>query len=538
MSNDNLHAKLMERMAFMQLDAKGCQRIRNAKSIIERELPFALDKFYDRLRATPEVRSFFPTDAMITRAKNAQMGHWAAISSGDFDERYAAHVRAIGLAHARIGLEPRWYIGGYALILEHLIKSVVSEIWPKGFMHRGSQEAGHDAGATLASLVKAVFLDMDVAISVYLDAAQEANAKAEEAKAKERELVNSSIAAGLHKLAAKDMTFRMDANLPEVYRRLQEDFNAAVGQVEGALVEVVNGADAISIATREIAAAADDLSRRTEQQAASLEETTAAVREITGTVEKTANGAAQAHHLVSSATSEAEKSGEIVRSAVDAMGRIEKSSQDIGQIIGTIDEIAFQTNLLALNAGVEAARAGEAGRGFAVVASEVRALAQRSAEAAKEIKSLISSATSEVSAGVALVIDTGKALERIAVQVAEINKVMSEIAAGAAEQSSALKQVNVAIGQMDQDTQKNAAMVEETTAASHSLRQEAESLAHSVGRFQISGAHSKAADSLHQRANGLAHQTSRPALKTMAHSGGSAVRRLADAPHEESWEEF
>jgi methyl-accepting chemotaxis protein len=316
---------------------------------------------------------------------------------------------------------------------------------------------------------------MDVAISVYLEAAKEARLKGEaEAQAKERDMVANSIGAGLAKLAAKDLVSRITDNMPEAYHRLQQDFNAALAQLESAMADIANSAHTIGSTTQEIATAADDMSKRTEQQAASLEQTSAALEEVTVTVKKTAEGAAHATAIIGTTKSEAETSGEIVHRAVDAMGRIEKSSREISQIVGVIDEIAFQTNLLALNAGVEAARAGDAGRGFAVVAFEVRALAQRSAEAAKEIKALISASTSEVKQGVELVDQTGKALEKIVGQVADINRVIMEIANGTREQATALAEVNVAVGQLDQNTQKNAAMFEETTAATHSLRRETE----------------------------------------------------------------
>jgi len=535
----NLNIK--ERMEFVQLESSSCEEIRGLKPIILRELPIGLDKFYSRVLATPEVRHFFATDAHVAGAKKAQLGHWGAICSGNLDERYAANARAIGQTHARIGLEPRWYIGGYAVILEHLINSVVSELWPKKLMQRASRNAGDEAGAAIGSLVKAVLLDMDLAISVYLEAAEEMRIKGEEeAKAKERGIVANSIGAAMAQLAAKDMTYRMTEDMPAAYESLQQNFNAAMTQLEAALAEVASGAASIASSTQEIAAAADDLSRRTEQQAANLEETTAAISEITETVRKTAAGTGQAHDLVSSARADAENSREVVRAAVEAMSQIEKSSQNIGQIIATIDEIAFQTNLLALNAGVEAARAGEAGRGFAVVASEVRALAQRSAEAAREIKGLISASASEISNGVSLVVRTGETLERIATQVVEINGVVSEIASGAKEQSIALQQVNVAISHMDQDTQKNAAMVEETTAASHSLREDAENLARSVGKFQISGAQTKATvkEAARPGAGRLALQASRPPLRAVVRNDASAVRKLPEARSQERWEEF
>jgi methyl-accepting chemotaxis protein len=301
----------------------------------------------------------------------------------------------------------------------------------------------------------------------------------------ERAVVANSIGAALSKLAAKDMTYRMPADIPQAYRKLQADFNDAIGQLEETMQSVTGSTAAIQSGTREISTASDDLSRRTEQQAASLEETAAALDEITATVKKSAEGANHAREVVAVADGDAKKSAIVVREAVEAMDAIAKSASQISQIIGVIDEIAFQTNLLALNAGVEAARAGDAGRGFAVVASEVRALAQRSAEAAKEIKGLISTSTTQVDHGVRLVAETGKSLERIMSQVAEINEVVGEIAAGAKEQATALQEVNTAINQMDQATQQNAAMVEQSTAASHSLSQETTQLSGLIGQFQV-----------------------------------------------------
>ncbi|HEY8261686.1 MAG TPA: methyl-accepting chemotaxis protein [Methylosinus sp.] len=342
----------------------------------------------------------------------------------------------------------------------------------------------------------------------------------------EREASLDAIGGGLHALAERNLTFRLSNAVPEAYRRLQDDFNAAITQLETALARVAGSAGAIGSGSSQIAAAADDLSRRTEQQAASLEQTAAALEEITVTVKKSAEGAVHASEVVGATKTEAERSGAIVRRAVEAMGRIEKSSREIGQIIGVIDEIAFQTNLLALNAGVEAARAGEAGKGFAVVASEVRALAQRSAEAAKEIKGLIQTSTVEVEQGVDLVGETGKALETIVGQVAEIDNVVTDIAAGAREQATSLAEVNTAVGQMDQNTQKNAAMVEETTAASHSLRRETEELMRAVASFRLG----------ENGAPARPQGAQRPAMKTMARAGGGAAVR--EAAPEDEWAEF
>jgi methyl-accepting chemotaxis protein len=294
--------------------------------------------------------------------------------------------------------------------------------------------------------------------------------------------------------------------------------------------------------TDEIRAASDDLARRTEQQAASLEETAAALDEITAAVRKTAQGAEAARNVVSTAKLDAEHSGAVVHDAIAAMSKIETSSQEITQIIGVIDEIAFQTNLLALNAGVEAARAGESGRGFAVVAQEVRALAQRSADAAKEIKTLISVSTEQVGSGVDLVGQTGAALDRIVSQVVQLDSSVREIAASAQEQATGLQQINSAINHMDQTTQQNAAMVEESTAASHALSQETEELARLVARFEIGA---EAASPRRMAGPAPATRAARPpqpmlkAISTRA-GGGGALRKPSAAPASArpDWEEF
>jgi len=293
------------------------------------------------------------------------------------------------------------------------------------------------------------------------------------------------VGSALAEMAKGDLRTRIGEKLIPSLDQLRVDFNAAADRLQTALVSVNAAASAIETGTSEIGASTQDLSQRTEQQAASLEETAAALDQITATVKNTAVTAGRVRQVVAAAKQDAERSGVVVTETVTAMSAIEHSSREIGQIIGVIDEIAFQTNLLALNAGVEAARAGDAGRGFAVVASEVRALAQRSADAAKQIKSLIAKSESHVSRGVALVGEAGSTLQKIAGQVAEINAQMSEIAASAEEQSTALTQVNTAVNQMDQMTQQNAAMVEETTAASQHLAASGRDLSRMMSDFRL-----------------------------------------------------
>ncbi len=338
------------------------------------------------------------------------------------------------------------------------------------------------------------------------------------------------LGAGLSRLASRDLTVQMSA-FPADYAQLEADFNTAASALRDAIATVASNSEAITAGSMEISRAADDLSRRTEQQAASLEQTAAALDEINATGKKTAEGAIHARDVVSTAKADAEETGAIVHRTVEAMGNVEKSAQQISQIIGVIDEIAFQTNLLALNAGVEAARAGDAGRGFAVVASEVRALAQRSAEAAKEIKSLISTSSSHVKEGVDLVAQAGAALQRILTHVTDINAVVLDIAAGAQEQASGLAQVNTAINQMDQATQQNAAMVEQSTAASHALCKEASGLSELLGQFQIGG-RQQALRTIPTAKVKPARRQSGSGLK------GAPAAAMAAPAEEASWQDF
>ena len=240
--------------------------------------------------------------------------------------------------------------------------------------------------------------------------------------------------------------------------------------------------------TGELSHASDDLSRRTEHQAASLEETSAAMREIAGTVRDAATGAARAREAMTDVHGEAQHGSEVVRDAVSAMTRLEQSSNEIANIISVIDGIAFQTNLLALNAGVEAARAGDAGKGFAVVANEVRALAQRCADAATDVRQRITQSAEQVGSGVQLVNETGRALERITGRIGEISKLVADIAGSAEQQASGLQQIDVALSQMDDVTQQNAAMVEEVTAVARSLEGQADELTREVARFDVADA--------------------------------------------------
>ncbi len=313
---------------------------------------------------------------------------------------------------------------------------------------------------------------------------REAGKAKQQAEADQQQVVGA-LARGLELLAEGNLTHRIDQPFAAEYEALRQSFNASIARLAELMGNVAATARGVSTGAGEIRAASDDLALRNEQQAASLEETAAAMNQVTQVLRETADNAAGIRQSIAEAHREANDGGAVVRHAIEAMAGIERSSHEINQIISVIDGIAFQTNLLALNAGVEAARAGDAGKGFAVVANEVRALAQRSADAAKDIKALITTSTQQVGEGVALVGETGTLLEKIVQRVGEIAGLMSEIATSTENQSVNLQQVNSAVGDMDRMTQQNAAMVEESTAAARSLADEAEELTRIVSAFKV-----------------------------------------------------
>lgn len=367
------------------------------------------------------------------------------------------------------------------------------------------------------SLMRSIFTDVAVVVHHFVQAEQ-------------TELTINSIGEGLDNLAKGNLTHRVTADLTGSFAKLKEDFNTALGQLQDTMKSVLTCTNQINAGASEISQAADDLSQRTEQQAANLEETAASLNAITSTVTQTASNAREVSQTVSLAKQIAESGEQVVGTAVKAMDAISQSSKKITDIIGVIDEIAFQTNLLALNAGVEAARAGEDGKGFAVVANEVRALAQRSSDSAKEIRTLIQTSNGQIDEGVRYVSETGQALHRIVEQVVQVNSLVGEMALSAEQQSTGLEQVNTTVTQMDRNTQQNAAMVEESTAASRNLAHEATTLDNLMSFFKVSGTGGGA-----MGGRTPARAAAAPPLRMRR---GGAQLAVAEAPDAEDWSEF
>ncbi|WP_181300956.1 globin-coupled sensor protein [Bosea sp. 124] len=480
--------------------------IQAVKPIIMQALPEALDAFYDQVRAFPQTKGFFPAESQISGAKSKQIAHWDMISSARFDDEYVRAVTVVGQVHARIGLEPRWYIGGYALVLESLIGKIIAARWPHP---RGRADAatrfgslfpglrsGHGGAATgtsaeivsaeVSAIAKATLLDMDFAISVYLEAAEAARLKAEqEVLTRERETVVSSVGKAMAALARGDLTFRMPDDLPVEYGQLRDDFNAAAATLQDTLRTVLSTTQDIRSSVNEVSQASRNLALRAEEQAASLEESAATTEQLAASVKTNAQSSRSVEQGAHEAMRVAEEGGSIVRQAVEAMTGIDEASKKIADITTLIDAIAFQTNLLALNAAVEAARAGDAGRGFAVVASEVRTLAQRSSEASKGINALISAANGEVARGVTLVRSAGSALERIVAATQQVASSISGISTGSSEQANGIDEMSHTLALMDAATQKNSALAEESAASAVSLSGQVQTLDRLIAVFRV-----------------------------------------------------
>ncbi|MBL4600007.1 MAG: globin-coupled sensor protein [Rhizobiaceae bacterium] len=524
------------RLRFLEIDDNTTENLKNIRELVQRELPKGLDKLYSKISQTPDVATFFKSEKSIGYAKKQQLGHWNNIIEGNFNDDYIQKVTTIGSVHARIDLKPRWYIGGYALIVEHLIKTIVEEFWQTSFFSK-KKITSEKFGQTVADLMKAVFLDMDLAISVYIsegDALKVKQKMQEDAIAEERKTVADALFNAISALSEKNLEYRITEEFPAEYEAIKEKFNDTFMELSSTIGQIRVASGEINTNSKEIHTSASNLANRTERQAASIEETAASLEETTIAMQTSAKRANEANDLVAETKKNAEKSGHVVKSAIEAMEKIEASASEIRRIIEVIDEISFQTNLLALNAGVEAARAGDAGRGFAVVAAEVRELAQRSAGAAKEIEGLITKSGKDVTVGVDLVKETGQTLGVIVTGVDNISEHISAITSAVAEQATGLQEINSAISDIDQGTQQNAAVAEESSAASLCLSEKVADIDEMLKNFKTR---------LRQRPGAMQpdHQRSQPQQPVSwapSRPAAASFNGNAAVANEESWEEF
>lgn len=481
--NEDAYLTLAKRLEFIQLGEDERAHLKAAKPSISASIETALDGFYAQVSQFDHTLSFFNDKDHMNAAKKAQMNHWEHITEAEFGSEYVDAVTRIGKAHARIGLEPRWYIGGYAHLMSGLMKGLIEDECKGYFASKAADSLTKKSDA----FIKAALLDIDYAIAVYLDQLAHEKQIAEQEQAKQnatRDEALEMFSNALDKLADGDLEVRLAEELPDEFSSMGQAFDKAVGRLSGALSSVKDSASASSENSSSISQSASQLARRTEQQAAALEESAAAITELTESVDTTAEISGDAKTTISEFTNGIGHAENVMTQALTSMNGIESSSKKVANTVAIIDEIAFQTNLLALNAGVEAARAGEAGKGFAVVAQEVRELAQRCSTAAKEISELIGVSNRQVEEGVGQVKNTSEALKVIVDQVDELNGIIGRVQGQANEQSATLREINQAVVNLDNITQENAAMVEETTAATASLRDDISQLSQSMNQFK------------------------------------------------------
>ena len=532
---------ISSRLEFIGLDATGLASLASIEPLITEHLPEALAKFYQRLVKVPAVAKFFSGSESMNRAQSSQLGHWNSIATAKFDQGYVESSRRIGLRHAKIGLEPRWYIGGYGVIVETLVTKVASDFMAqhisaqkRGWMGKGKDDAAlaeavDKLSGALAAMMKSVMIDIDMAVSVYFEQVLADAQKRDKENADKVAWAADLTGEVLQRLAEGDLTEQITAEFEGGFSKIKDDTNALVLRLQEVMLQLRSTSGQLRTATGEILAGANDLSERTTRQAAAIEQTSASMEQLAKTVEENARLASLASDKAHRAALTAEAGGQVMGKVTEAMERISGSSNKISNIIGIIDDIAFQTNLLALNASVEAARAGDAGKGFAVVAVEVRRLAQSAASASAEVKALVETSVTEVAGGETLVRNAAAKLAELLEAVQESTAAMTSISAASKEQSVSIGEISSAVLQMDEMTQHNAALVEQTNAAIEQTESQARQLDEIVERFRL------APEALETLAPS---RTSAPARSSAPRKVAQASRAVGGKAAGEFWSEF
>jgi methyl-accepting chemotaxis protein len=476
---------LGERLAFAGLDGDLRDLLRRSRPQLEGHLKNGLRDLFHRLQSSPEASRHFETEQQVERLSDLQSSHWSVLTDARFDALYADRVKVLSDTESRMGLDPRWHIAGHAVMLEHLVLGAVEDRAPRSFLP-GARKREQELRDLLSAIMRLVMVDVEIAVSLRFNELRQKHqrALADQRTADQAEAVDTFTAV-IAALADRDLTAALPGDMPDVYRELADLLTQAIGGMRQSVQTIgsanaqaagLAGAMAGNAAT--FAAASEEQARRAQAAHQELHQLSALVKESVAGTSVAEKAAAVTRRSV-------EESGEIVGRAISAMSDIEKSAEKIGEIIGVIDEIAFQTNLLALNAGIEAARAGDSGRGFAVVAQEVRGLAQRSAEAAREIKTLVTGTKGQVDAGVQMVHRTQTAIGSIVEQVGEINDAISGVARRTAEQASGLGRVTLDMASLSQDMNANASFARSSGDSADELHTVILELGRTVREFRI-----------------------------------------------------
>ncbi len=510
---------LLERLRFAGLDEDQTDVLRKHRQSLGAEVELALRDLFQRLQTFPDAARHFTSDRQIDRLHDLQASHWSVLTDARFDSLYAERVKVLSDTESKMGLDPRWQIAGHAVVLERLIGAMIEQFWPKAMLSLGKANR-KELTDLVAALVRTVFVDTEISVSLRFNEQRHSHQRqlAEQRKAGEAEAL--ALFGGVTQaLGRGDLSVRTANEVPAAYQPLAMELNGALDVIQNEFIGLSDRATAMETSSRDLTGQTAQFAQRAKDQSEVLGETVMSLGAIVDRVRHNAGQTRAAEKSVAVTRQSAEKSGEIAGQAISAMADIEASAEKIGQIIGVIDEIAFQTNLLALNAGIEAARAGESGRGFAVVAQEVRALAQRSGDAAREIKQLVSSTKSQVEAGVERVGRTQDAISNIVEQVRGINDAIAGIAEETAGQVTGLQSATADLGRIGAeigDSADQAAGARETCADLHSVILE---LGQTIRQFHVQRQAPKTA---------FAPSYQAPAIPAPAGRPGNAVDESSD----------
>ena len=474
------------RLDFIQMNETTREALRSLAPLIEAELPVALDAFYKQIHAFPETKQLFGIDGHIARARAAIRQHWVKITSGKCDASYVASASALGKVHARFGLDPRWYIGGYALILEQLIRSLMKQDETTGWRAWiKSARASHKPDQIVA-LVKAVMLDIDFVVSAYSKCSEEERRETGSAKERiDQQFAVQSFGPTIQTLSQGDLTSRITEPLPPAYDELRANFNTALDHFEKAIELVMIAGSHIGQATTSLHAKSDERSRQSMQVNEYVSQSVAALNELAASMRQSNSRYVGARDAARHARIAVEFGGGTVARGMAALKTIKTSSAAISDAITAIDEIASQANSLALSASVEAARAGEAGRGFAVVANEIRLLSQRASEVTREGKSLIAHARTEIDDSIAAADDSGVTLAQIQSQIVKADASMQDIAPCVQEQAQCFAKIGAAMSLLSQQARKSAKNAELSAEDTRNIAREAATLVRMLNHFKV-----------------------------------------------------
>jgi len=514
---------LRDRLRFAGLDAGQCEALRRNRPMLEAHLKAGLRDLFHRFQTFPDAARNFSSESQLERLQDLQSSHWDVLTDARFDSLYAERVKVLSDSESKMGLDPRWHVAGHGVVLEHILTGLIGEMGGRAILP-GARRRTRELSELVTAAVRLVMVDVEIAVSLRFNELRIGHQRA----LAEQRTADRAEAAGLfaevaNSLADRDLTVCLPDDCPEAYKEVAEALNVALDDIQEQFAALSSGVQAAETTTDTIARISGSLAKDSAEQSRGLAASARQLAELADQVRGNAADTHSAERVAASTRTAAEDSGRIVGQAISAMADIETSAEKIGQIIGVIDEIAFQTNLLALNAGIEAARAGDSGRGFAVVAQEVRALAQRSADAAREIKVLVTGTKAQVDAGVQMVGRTQDAIGSIVRQVTDINQAISGIAAASDMQVVGLHSLTTDIGSFSQRAAAGESLASRSQEGADHLQTVVVELGRTIREFRIE----------RERRNAAAPvQAKTVPQRQLSNRDGFAVRQNEDGPAE------